>query len=339
MRKLFWLLFLVSVAHLHGNLPVKSPEEVQREVQQADMTLEIAQKMFNPWYTGPLITAPANNVPYQKINIQGYLYLTNQYGQYTNHRKSVNIPNIYTISPLLIFQYGLTPWLDFTAQAQGFFRWQKARSISNISDVGVTFGIQALVETLYRPSIRITVGQTFPTGKYERFNNEETSIASTGGGVYATSVGLNVSKVFWFSPLHPLSVRLSTSYTIPDEKAHVHGFNAYGGGFGTDGKIAVGQTFNADLGLEMSLTQKWVLATDLAYTCTTQSTFRGINGTLLNGESAVNGADFSDQLSFAPAIEYNPSSHGGFIGGVWFPITGKNSGNFISIVLSYTYLF
>ncbi|MDN3504600.1 MAG: hypothetical protein P0S95_03375 [Rhabdochlamydiaceae bacterium] len=332
------LLLLVNIS-LFAKAPVKSPEQVQTELNQAQTSFNIAKNMFNPWYTGPLITAPANNVPYKKTNIQPYIYFTDQYGQFTQNRKSVNVADIYTINPVMIYQYGLTNWLDFTAVESVFFRWRKDKYSANISDFAVTFGVPLMQQGPYKPAIRFTFGESFPLGKYKNFNSEEAQIESTGLGAFATQIGLNISKVIWWMPLHPISFRFSSNYSIPNNKANVKGFHSYGGGFGTSGKIKVGQTANLDLGLEVSITEKWVFATDLAYTCTTKSTFTGTAGTDSTGLPAENGGAFSDQLSLAPAIEYNPSPAGGFIGGVWFPLTGRNSSNFISLVLSYTYMF
>lgn len=340
-----WMSYLFSAcavactASMQAKEQVKSPQEIQLELNQAQKNFEIAQQMFIPWYTGPLITGSANNVPYGKFNIQGYLYATMDYAQFTNNRKSQSIDNIYSITPLLLLQYGLTDWLDVTLTGEGVMKWQNSYSAANFGDTSLLFGFQVIHEKPYIPSIRFTLGESFPSGKYQHFSADKSSIAGTGSGAYATSIGLNISKIIWWLPLHPLSLRWSNSYSIPNHTVSVEGFNAYGGGFGTDGSVKVGQTFNSDFGLEVSITQKWVFATDLAYSYSRKSTFSGTKGVTATGAQAQVGSNVSDQLSIAPAIEYNPSPQGGFIGGVWLPITGRNSSNFISAIASYTYLF
>ena len=318
---------------------IKTPEEIQAELDQAQKDFEIAQEIFIPWYTGPLITSSANNVPAGKYNIQGYLYFESQYAQFDNERQSQRIPTIFTLQPLLILQAGLTHWLDFTIAPQGFFRWQEGHSAQEFGDLSTTFGFQIVKETPHIPSIRLTLAESFPTGKFQRLSPNKGDIDATGSGAFETIVGLNISKVIWWMKLHPMSVRFSTTYEIPNHKVDVKGFNAYGGGFGTKGKINVGDTFNADFGIEISITEKWVYATDFAYFLTFASTFSGSAGITAEGIPATNGTPFSDQVSIAPAIEYNVSSTGGFIGGVWLPLTGKNSANFFTVILSYTQLF
>jgi hypothetical protein len=182
-----------------------------------------------------------------------------------------------------------------------------------------------LREGPYIPNIRLIIGETFPTGKYRNLNPHKNGLDATGEGVFSTSFGLNISKIFWWIKLHPVAVRLATQYIVADQKSHVQGFHAFGGGYGTR--------------VEVSINQKWVFATDIAYTISNKSTFRGKQGYASDGSLAISGAPVSDQLSLAPAIEYNVDSSSGFIGGVWFSMTGRNSANFASIVLSYIKLF
>ncbi|MCI0381899.1 MAG: hypothetical protein L0207_02465 [Chlamydiae bacterium] len=333
--------FCISVSFLYGQeeVEIKSPEEIQQELDQAQRDFEIAQKMFIPWYTGPLITGSANNVPAGRYNIQPYLFFNETYARYNGNRKSVDIPNIFTFNPLVVLQRGLTSWLDITLVPQAFFRWSQHKSTQQFGDTAVTFGLQALTQTPYAPSIRFTIGENFPSGKYKRLNPNKNGIDGVGAGVYSTVFGINLNKIIWQFPLHPISLRFSGTYQVPNNRAPVRGFNAYGGGFGTKGRVKAGQVLNLDVGVEVSLTQRWVLATDFVYTYSWKSTFSGNPGISPLGLLAANGAPSSDQFSIAPAIEYNVSEKGGFIGGVWFTLTGRNSSNFIALVLSYTYLF
>lgn len=318
---------------------IKTPEQIQAELNQAERDFKTAQAMFIPWYTGPLITGSANNVPEGKWNIQVYLFSTLNHAVYDNDRKSIDVPNIWVLQPLLIVQRGLTSWLDATIGPQGFFRWRKGENAQEFGDFTLSFGLQVLKQTPYVPSIRVTIGESFPTGRFERLNPKKAGIDASGIGAYATIVGLFFNKIYWQNPLHPVSVRLAATYEIPNHDVRVKNFNAFGGGFGTDGDVSVGQTLNLDLGVEVSLTQKWVFAMDVAYFYSRETTFKGNPGFDAFGNPAIVGGPQSDQLSLAPAIEYNVSEQGGFIGGVWFSVTGRNSANFVSLVLSYTWLF
>lgn len=341
MRKKFPLSLLLACFFI-SDLPaqeIKTPEQIEGELDKAERDFQIAEKMFIPWYTGPLITGSANNVPARKVNIQGYLYFNTQFAQFNKNRKSIDVPNIYTLNPLLLVQRGLTNWLDFTVVGQGFFRWRKGEEAQFFGDTTTTFGFQLVKQSAHKPSVRFTLGETYPTGRYQHLNSKKNGIDATGAGAFQTVVGLNISRILWWIKLHPISLRLATSYAIPDHKVKVKSFNAYGGGIGTNGKVSVGQSLNIDIGIEVSLTQKWVFATDIAYTYSNKSSFSGNPGVSPLGGPAAVGAPSSDQLSLAPAIEYNVSDSAGFIGGVWFAATGRNSSNFVAVVLSYTQLF
>lgn len=344
---LFFFLSSLSLFTSHGfadaapetSGAIKSPQQVAEELSSAQHDFDIAQKMFIPWYTGPLITGSANNVPFGHINIQPYLFFNVDYAAYNAHRKSVSIPNIYVLNPQFVFQAGLTHWLDVTVIPQAYFRWQRDHSGQNFGDLPLQFGFQVLKEGPAVPNIRFILGEVFPTGKYRSLDPKRDGLDATGAGVFETSFGLNFSKVLWWFKLHPIAFRLATQYVIADNKATVKGFNAYGGGYGTKGKVAVGNTFNGDLGIEYSINQKWVIATDLVYTYSNKSTFTGHAGRGPGGAKVVNGEPSSDQLSLSPAIEYNVTDSSGFIGGLWFSVYGRNSSDFVSGVLSYTVLF
>ncbi len=78
---------------------------------------------------------------------------------------------------------------------------------------------------------------------------------------------------------------------------------------------------------------------DIVYTATERTKFAGNPGFTAAGTPATVGSGYSDNLSLAPAIEYNWSESAGFIGGVWFSVYGRNSLNFAQAVLSVTFSF
>lgn len=343
MKKIIGTLAFASVACLAQSPeqpePIKTPQEVQSELDQAWSDFNAAKELFIPWYTGPLITGSASNVPKGKINIQPYLFLNNQYAEFNNNRKSINVPDTFTVEPLFVYQYGFTDFVDSTLVLEGFFRWRDGEYAQGFGDLSYALGFQLVKQTPHVPSVRVTIGETFPTGKYQNFPPDKAAIASTGGGIFSTQFALFLNKIFWKLKKHPVSIRLAGIYSLPNHRAHVENFNSYGGGFGADARVCVGHNIQADLGIEVSLTQKWVFALDVAYDFAFQTTSSGFPGTTPAGTPASVGGPSNDQLSLAPAIEYNPNPTGGLIAGVWFSVTGRNSANFIAGVISYTQLF
>lgn len=308
---------------------------IESELEQAERDYQAAKEMFNPWYTGPLITGSANNAPPGTGIIQPYFYVIDTFATYDNHRHSTNIPSIVTLNPLYLFQTGITTWLDTTVIVQGVFNEQSGIWGSNVGDTSWGIGLQLRKETPYGPGIRLSISETFPTGKYDYLDPKKNGLDATGAGSYQTSFTLALGKVIWWNnPLHPMSVRFNAAYTAATV-TDVHNFNAYGGGYGTDGKVNPGNSLNFDFGLEYSLTQRWVAALDVVYEYFNKASFSGIKGVDSQGMPASIGAPSGDQLSFAPAIEYNPSDSFGYIAGIWFTATGRNAGRFVSGIFSF----
>jgi len=324
---------------VHLDPHVKSPEEIQKELDSAQRDYDLAEKMFIPWYTGPLITGSASNVAPGHVNVAVPVFFVINHAAYNGNRKSVNTPNTFTINPQLYIQPGITSWLDVALGVQGDFAWNSSTSSQEFGDMSVAFGLQLLKGSPHAPSVRLILTEIFPTGRYKNLGGSKANIAASGGGIYNTTIGLNINKLFWWAATHPINVRLGTNYSFPNNRADVSGFHAYGGGNNTSGKVTVGHVWNLDVGIEVSLTQKWVLANDFVYSYQTKSAFDGIAGTSPTGAIAINGSPSSDQFSIAPAVEYNVSSNGGLIVGVWFTITGRNSTNFATPIVSYSQYF
>lgn len=316
-----------------------SPEVIEKQLEDAEALFQQASEMFNPWYAGPLLTGSAHVLKPGLFNLQSYLFVTTQYGQYDNQRNTINTPNFIQLNVPIILQAGILDWMDASVTVQGFYNQTQGRESVNLGDTSVSVGIGLVKEGAFMPAFLIQLSESFPTGKFNKLDSEKFGSDSTGSGSYETAIGLNFTKVIWWWLLeHPMSFRASFSYKIPST-VNVRGFHAYGGGFGTNGKIRPGNIINANIGYEFSFTQRWVIATDIAYTAQDKTTFSGTPGTTSTGIAATNSSPSSDQLSLAPAIEYNPNSNTGLIAGVWFTVYGRNSSEFVSAIVTATHTF
>lgn len=317
----------------------KTPEQIDLELQQAENDFQKAKKMFNPWYTGPLLTPGASNMPQGWGNIQPYLYVTDNYAHFDSKRHSHRLDSsLVSLNPTVSLQFGVTKTMDITLAMQGLANWQHHQHGGGFGDTGVTVGFPIYVQTVHVPGIRFCVKETFPTGKYEHLNSNGFNLSSTGMGSYQTQFSLSLAKILRWSSQHPMNFRMAFSYNIPTP-VKVHGFNTYGGGYRTHAKVHPGNTFSADAALEISLTQRWVVASDIVYTATNQTTYSGHPGTTASGDPASLGGGYNDNLSLAPAVEYNWNENLGMLGGVWFSVYGRNSSNFVSGIISFTWTF
>lgn len=342
MRKILplFLLFSISSVLMAQSEEHKTPAQIEQELQSAEKQFERAKKMFNPWYTGPLITPGASMMPPGWGNLQPYLNLTDNYAHFDKHRHSKNLSHhLINFNPQINgLQFGMTPSTDILLSLQANANWQDGHSGAGFGDTGLSMGFLIASQALHVPAIKLSIKELFPTGQYQRLNTNGLGLSATGGGSFQTQFTLSLSKVMFWDYQHPMNFRLSFSYNLP-APVTVHGFNAYGGGYHTDAKVHPGNTFSADFGAEISLTQRWVLATDLAYTAQNRTTYSGYAGLTSSGDPASLGNDYNDNLSLAPAIEYNWNENLGMLGGVWFSVYGRNSMNFATGILSITWTF
>jgi hypothetical protein len=316
-----------------------SPNQIQAELDAAQAQFDHALKLFNPWYTGPLITPSASMTPPGSVMWQPYLFFIDTYAAFDENRKSITIPNRFQLQAIpVLVQTGITSTVDIQVIMSAVGNWSQDHQGGGFQDMSARIGFLIAKEQLYTPQAKFSIGQTFPTGKYNHLNSNGLGLDSTGAGSWQTNFSLTFGKVLFWDTLHPFNARLALGYTIATP-VHVKNFNSYGGGFRTKGTVFPGNNFSADLGLELSISQPWVIALDVAYTFTNQTHFHGIHGVTSTGAPASVGGGYSDQLSLAPAIEYNFNDHNGLIAGAWFSVYGRNSSNFVSGIFSWCIVF
>jgi hypothetical protein len=336
----FWFLVLCSAVGVLSarEREIKSPAEIEKELEDAQAQLNKAKKMFNPWYAGPLITPAPSMCPPGYAMYQPYVFATGNYGRYNQDRRLTNIPDLVQLKTTQILQFGVTNSVDILASPSAAAQWQSGDFGGGFDDLPVNLGFLVYSETPYFPQIKFNIQETFPTGKYQRLSANGLALNGLGQGSYQTSFGLGIGKLlFWTTP-HPINTRAFVGYNIPTP-VKVHGFNVYGGGYGTKGTVQPGKTFSADVGIEFSITQQFALALDIAYTATNATKFKGNPGTTSTGAPASVGSGFNDNLSLAPALEYSWSDSAGLVAGTWFSVYGRNSLAFVQGIVTVYILF
>ena len=334
MKKIVLLLFFCNTL---SSWQYHSPREIQETLDEAETQFSRALEIFNPWYTGPILTPSATMMPPGMGNIQAYVFANDIYASFNAERKSVSLEhNLINLNPIMLIQTGITDSLDGMVTVQTNTNWQNGHVGGGYGDTQVTLGFLIQPQTLYVPKVKFSVQETLPTGHYKNLHADR--LNSTGAGSYQTQFSLAAGKLMFWTTQHPINARIALAYKIPTTVA-LRGYNTYGGGIGTKGAIRPGKTFSADFGIEVSLTQRWVFASDVVYTTTSQSTFHGSSGMNGSGSPASLGSGYSDQLSLAPAIEYNWSGNLGILAGVQFTVYGRNSSNFVSGIFSVEWTF
>lgn len=316
---------------------IKLPQEIREELEVAKREFKEAQDMFNPWYTGPIITSSAHTMPPGHFAFQPYLYYTNNYASFDEHGHSNSVEHHLQVYEWdNVFVYGIANRISGSVNLKFFDKNKQGQNTFNIGNLSASIVYGLIKETSDHPALSFGIRESFPTGKYQKLNPHKEGVDSMGSGSFATNFSLNISKITWWQATHPMAFRGSINYVIASG-VHVKGFNAYGGGYGARGTVHHSQGCELDFGYEFSCTQHWVLALDTVYAYSTKVTFSGYPGTTLDGVLSSVGGPFSDQISLAPAIEYNFSSDLGILVGAWFSVWGRNASNFASGVFSVTY--
>lgn len=300
------------------------------------------EEEFEPWFTGPLLAPAAIPIPVGHIDIEPYLYATARTAFYDRDWHAASRSSTFwNINFQTLVEFGLTSFMDLEFVPSFSYNFTDGAGNWSFNDLDVLVNFQ--IFNLHFPdlngwnsALKLAFTETFPTGKYQNLNPKKKFTDQGGQGSWQTAVGL-----VWGNQVHVtghqfFNSRLLMIYTH-STSVSVKGFNAYGGGFGTRGTVHPGGNFQIDLGLEYSLTQNWVVATDLVGIWQGRNTFKGIEGEMAPRSPAQTGLGSSAQFSLAPAIEYNWSEDIGLIAGVWFTVAGREASKFASGVIAFNY--
>jgi hypothetical protein len=295
----------------------------------------------NPWFTGPLLAPSAAVVPVGHFNIEPYVYVIANTGSYDSHGNVQKMDTLWVNNFQFVLQAGLTNWMDIQILPSAVYNYSQHEARWLFYDFPVTVDFQLLAPSHmedWTPYIKISFTEIFPTGKYQHLNPKKKGTDISGTGSFRSSVGLVFGEVFRLTGIHFLSARLLLFYELP-APVHLEGFNAYGGGYGTNARFFPAQNWEVDLGLELTLTKNWVLACDFVGSWAVATRFSGNPGTDAAGNPATLGIGPSSQYALAPAVEYNWNANVGIIGGAWFTVAGHNAPRFWSAVAAFNYYF
>jgi len=319
---IFFVLLVILSNKLHA-------EEILTHIEKPNI-----EEPF-PWLTGPLLTPSGHVVPEGHWNIEPYEFVNTLYGVYNHRWHAHAIPhNVYSASTQLPIKYGLGHRLDFAFTPA--FSWNHTHGASHwvLNDMGFGLDVQILDDKKEKwwPSIKLALLGNFPFGKFQHLEADGKRTDIGGTGSWLPTIGLVMSQLYWWGGHIFFAARMNWQYTFPTP-VHVRGFNTYGGGRHTCGKVYPGQILVGQFGFELTLSQRWALAGDVQYQHINKTRFKGQKGTTEGVPNTV-GPPSSDQWSLAPAIEYDWNAYVGIIAGVWFTIAARNSPQFANAVVA-----
>lgn len=286
-----------------------------------------------PYFTGPLLTSSATVLRANEGNIEPYIYAMDFYGSYNKDWDSVRQGSFYQYFFTVPIQVGVNRYCD--VEIIPSVGENKTRGVSDfgVNDLPVGIELQLYEGGKIGIPIKLSILEGLPIGDYRGLDPDKLGTDIHGDGVFYTKFILAAAKEFHLKDLHHLRTRTNLIYYF-SPPTHVNGYNTYGGAADTDGRVRPGNQFEALLGLEYSFTKKIAFACDFYFITAKRNKFVGNPGHNPDGSLATVGSPSMEQFSIAPALEYNFNSHVGLIGGAWFSLFGRNSGQFTSAVIA-----
>ena len=285
---------------------------------------------LSPWFTGPLLTPASVTVPKGHFNIEPFTFFHVTTGEYDTKWRSQSVNNFYTVTEIIPLQAGFTHFMDGQIAPSVSHRFTKGEQTTRLDDLPFNVGFQLFPRRSgsLAPAVRLTLGASIPIGKYHKLDPDLFSTDSSGNGSWKPAINLVFGNIYQLSSKSCLSARFSLGYQA-QTPVKVKGVNAFGGTSTTKGTAYPGGLFTAVLGSEYTITKKLVFATDVLYQYRNKSRFSGNPGAPGAMDNPI-----SQNLSIAPALEYNFTVNVGMITGIWFSLCGRNSDDFTSGVIA-----
>lgn len=292
-----------------------------------------------PWFTGPLLAPAGGVVPEGYINVEPYTFYNVNTALYNNDWKVVNAPDFTSVEYQFLLYVGLTPWMDIFLIPAAEWRSTQGVSSMTIADFMVELDFQAYQHptNIAIPTLKLSISETFPIGKFQRGNPQKLLTDLGGEGTFETILGATSSSTIEYAYCRYLNLRINTYFSYLTN-VNVRGLNAYGGAPNTKGTIRPGLEWGWIFAMQLSLTRNWAFAMDIEGAYAAKTKFRGFPGNVLGQPPPILSIPRSVSYSIAPAIQYNFNEKLGIIGGVWFSLAGKNTPRFISGIVAVNYI-
>jgi len=288
------------------------------------------------WFTGSL-ESPSPALPKAGlVGVEPYVIYQRNTGQYD--RKGAHQPvsdDTRQVDSVTLFKYGITDRLSIQALTVLAHVWNEQNSVTGVSDLPVEFDYRFNNENNETgfPSVTASVGISLPVGDYQHLG---VPLDGLGTGTYAFKQGLLLQSLFETPHRHPVRLRLYGVALEPLANVNLHDVTVYGTAQGFAGHAAPGFAGNVGLGGGYCLTQRWVLAFDLIQKWAHGSRLVGVDAT---GTAVNTQQPGIARTGIAPAVEYNFSSHAGFIAGVEMSVTGRSTSSYVAPQIAFSVSF
>jgi hypothetical protein len=300
--------------------------------------LDEHESLNDAWWTGPMLAPSANTLPKGHFLLEPYLYDVITDGFFDSHGKRVSASHEHEIGSLTYLNYGLCnkltvgmiPTFDYVEPSDGP---GSAGIGAGDLTLQAEYRLHLFREGGWIPTVSLAVQQTIPTGKYDQLGARPSN--GIGAGAFTTSPSLYTQTFFWMPNGRILRLRFNIVPAF-SRQVNLRDVSVYGTSQGFRGFARPGASVFVDLAGEYSLTRHWVFALDATYRYQANTPVNGYNASNLAPIQLNSGV--SDALGFAPAIEYNWTSHLGVLLGVRLIPAGRNTSATVSPALAINFV-
>jgi hypothetical protein len=306
---------------------------------------EEAKEEECPATFGPIITDTAIPIDKGKFAIQptfGLSFFTNSLTQ--NWRRVSAGGNFKTFGMDWKFTYGLWNNLEVYVVVPYVHNWagsvqepgpngERFANFGGLGDISFTLKYRLVEETQTLPTVSAIFTPTFPTGHFRHLNPGRLGADVLGGGAYAFTTGLNLSK--WVKPFIFYAnfwYTMQTAYDTREDRTHLF-FDENGELVESDPAATQLRNYPRDfvtvnLAAEYPITKKWVALLELT------SFWDG--GRLFGHKANLPPGAL---LSVMPGIEYMATDKFSLALGLNIDLAGKNTDAALTPLFSMVYAF
>jgi len=325
--------------------------EIQLEGKPEEVCEPKAKEEVCPTTFGPIITDTAIPIDKGRFALQagyGLSFITDTFTP--SWRRDTAGGNFKSFGMSYKLTYGLLNNLEVFVAVPYNQNWannvnepgpngERSADFGGVGDVNLTFKYRLVEETETKPTVTALFATNFPTGHFRHFNPGRLGTDEIGGGVFAFTSGLNLSKyVRPFIFYGNLWYTMQTAYTSREDRsplAPLLGENGVATGELEEGDPRPTNVRNyprdiitVNLAAEYPLTKKWVALLELTSVW---------DGGRLFGHRANTAP--GALLSVVPGIEYMATEKFSLALGVNVDLIGKNTGAAVTPLLSMVYAF
>jgi hypothetical protein len=295
------------------------------------------QSLNDAWWTGPLLAPSANTLPQGHVLFEPYFFDVVTTGKFDAAGHGEGAPPQHVTGSQSYLNYGL---LDrFTVGV--IPRFSHVEPASGRQTSGLAFGdvtlqaqyrLTSFHEGSWLPTTSINVGETLPTGRFDRLDRASDGV---GSGAYSTSVAVYAQTFFWTPNGRILRTRLDLTWQFGGATT-VKDLSVFGTNNGFRGRADEGDSATADLAFEYSATRNWVLAMDLWWE---RDASTALIGGYPAGPALRSDLGASTEVYLAPALEYNFNGAVGLIAGARIEAAGRNTSRTVAPVAAVNMVF